>query len=331
MLYIILKSSSGFYNREGRWRQTLTEPIVEAKNLSKNYGAFQAVKGIDFSIYPGECFGILGPNGAGKTTTAAMMHCFLPLTSGSLNVFGMDTQRCQRQIKKRLGVVSQENNLDQELTVIENLIVYAGYFDLGKKAALAKAVKLLAFFNLTKKKDVSVEKLSGGMKRRLALARGLINDPELLILDEPTTGLDPEAKHLICQHLRLLKQQGLTIVLTTHYLEEASHLCDNLIIIDHGKIIETGSPQNLVAKHIGSHVLELEIPREKEALLLPELGEVANGCQRLGSVFFIYLKDNIQYVTAKLEQFPFISYRQLRPANLEDVFLKLTGKELDHD
>lgn len=309
----------------------MKEPIVIAKDLQKNYGDLQAVKGIDFKIYPGQCFGILGPNGAGKTTTVAMLYCFLPVTGGRLEVLGMDVSVSLRQIKKRLGVVPQENNLDLELTVLENLIIYASYFDIKKRIAEERALELLSFFNLMEKKDVDVEQLSGGMKRRLALARGLINSPEMLILDEPTTGLDPEARHMIWQHLRLLKQQGLTIVLTTHYLEEASQLCDHLFIIDQGEIIERGSPKTLVEKHIGKYVLELEFPSEKHQFLLKELNEYINGYQLLGGTLYLYLEGEDQSVANKLQHYPFISYQLLRPANLEDVFLKLTGKGLGHE
>ncbi len=311
---------------------TLRAPIVIAENLQKNYGDLQAVKSINFKIYPGQCFGILGPNGAGKTTTVAMLYCFLPVTEGKLEVLGMDVRGSQRQIKKRLGVVPQENNLDLELTVLENLIIYASYFDIKKVDAEKKALELLSFFELTEKKNVNVDSLSGGMKRRLALARGLINTPEILILDEPTTGLDPEARLIIWQHLRQLKQQGLTIVLTTHYLEEASQLCDDLFIIDHGEIIETGSPKDLVDKHIGKFVIELELPEEKQPLLLRELDSDINGHQLLGSTLFLYLTEEKSKIIAnKIQEYPFISYQLLRPANLEDVFLKLTGKGLGRE
>ena len=307
----------------------MNKPIVIAENLRKNYGDLQAVKGINFEIYSGQCFGILGPNGAGKTTTVAMLYCFLPLTEGRLEVLGMDVRGSQRQIKKRLGVVPQENNLDLELTVLENLIIYASYFDINKEDAEKRALQLLSFFELTEKKFVNVESLSGGMKRRLALARGLINSPDILILDEPTTGLDPEARLIIWQHLRQLKQQGLTIVLTTHYLEEASQLCDDLFIIDHGEIIETGSPKTLVEKHIGKYVIELELPEEKRQLFIKELASQINGYQLLGSTLFLYLsEEESQVITNKLLEYSFISYQLLRPANMEDVFLKLTGKGL---
>jgi len=306
----------------------LPDPIVIAKQLTKNYGSLQAVKGIDFNIYPGQCFGILGPNGAGKTTTVAMLYCFLPLTGGKLEVLGMDAKSQQRQIKQRLGIVPQDNNLDQELTVLENLVIYASYFEIKKKDAEKKALELLSFFNIMEKKDVDVEFLSGGMKRRLALARGLINTPDMLILDEPTTGLDPEARHMIWQHLRLLKQQGLTIVLTTHYLDEASHLCDHLFIIDQGEIIERGSPLTLVERHIGKYVLEVELPEEKQELVLTELAAEIYGHQLLGSTLFLYMRDENQALINRLQEYPFISYQLQRPANLEDVFLKLTGKGL---
>ncbi|MDW7675738.1 MAG: ATP-binding cassette domain-containing protein [Bacillota bacterium] len=305
--------------------------IVIAQKLTKNYGDLQAVKGIDFSVQAGQCCGILGPNGAGKTTTVAMLYCFLPVTSGKLEVVGLDVKLNQRLIKSRLGVVPQDDNLDLELSVLENLVIYAGYFGINKEEARLKAMELLAFFQLTEKKNVAVEQLSGGMKRRLALARGLINNPELLILDEPTTGLDPEARHIIWQHLRLLKQQGLTIILTTHYLEEASQLCDQLFIIDQGEIIESGAPTQLVEKHIGKYVIELELPPEERNQLIIELHNDIKGQQLLGSTLFLYLMDSEQAIAAKLKKYPKITYQLLRPANLEDVFLKLTGRGLSGD
>jgi lipooligosaccharide transport system ATP-binding protein len=312
----------------------MSQPIVLAENLTKNYGDFQAVKGIDFAIYPGQCYGILGPNGAGKTTTVAMIYCFLPVTAGKLEVLGLDVTRSRRQIKAQLGVVPQEDNLDQELTVLENLVIYANYFGIPKEVATGRAEQLLEFFKLAEKRKVSVEKLSGGMKRRLTLARGLINNPKLLILDEPTAGLDPEARHHIWHHLRQLKQQGMTVILTTHYLEEASQLCDYLLIIDQGKILAEGTPSGLVKKHTGKLVWQLEPAKEAAEFLvrqlrgmnLPEI--TAEHYRVIGNTLYLYLPEDNRQLSDSLRELPGITYRMLRPANLEDVFLKLTGRGL---
>jgi lipooligosaccharide transport system ATP-binding protein len=220
-----------------------SEVLIEATGLTKKFGDLTAVDGIDFKIFKGECFGFLGPNGAGKTTTMKMIHCVLPLTSGKLTVAGMDVTKNGREIKKMIGVAPQENNLDPDFTVFHNLIVYARYFDIPRAEAEKRAEELLRFVQLEEKRNVIIEHLSAGMKRRLILARSLINEPQILILDEPTTGLDPQARHLIWDKIRSLRKQEVTIVLTTHYMDEAAQLCDRLIIMDHGKIIEEGNLQ----------------------------------------------------------------------------------------
>jgi len=231
-----------------------SEVFMEAENLTKNFSDLVAVDSINFKILKGECFGFLGPNGAGKTTTMKMIHCFLPLTSGRLTVAGMDVAENGRGIKKIIGVAPQENNLDPDFTVFHNLMVYARYFDIPKAEAEKRAEELLKFVQLDDKRDVIIEHLSAGMKRRLILARALLNEPQILILDEPTTGLDPQARHLIWDKIRSLQKQGVTIVLTSHYMDEAAQLCDRLIIMDYGKIIEEGKPSDLIRKHVGEEV-----------------------------------------------------------------------------
>jgi lipooligosaccharide transport system ATP-binding protein len=225
---------------------------VSAKKLTKDYGAIRAVDQIDFEIAPAECFGFLGPNGAGKTTVMRMIHCFLPVTSGTLSVLGLDTAEHRSEIKARLGVMPQENNLDPDLSVFENLVVYARYFDIPKTVSADRAWGLLGFVGLREKARVNIKDLSGGMRQRLLLARSLINNPEILILDEPTTGLDPHSRHAVWEKMDYLKAEGTTLILTTHYMEEAEKLCDRVAIMDSGKIVVIDSPAKLMARHGGN-------------------------------------------------------------------------------
>lgn len=225
--------------------------IVSAKGLIKDYGPLRAVDNISFEIKRGECFGFLGPNGAGKTTVMGIIYCYMPPTSGDISVFGLDVVKHPSEIKGRLGVMPQDNNLDPDLSVLENLIVYARYFDIQEKNSRETAQELLKFVDLTGKIDVNIKDLSGGMKRRLLLARALINHPEILILDEPTTGLDPHSRHAVWDQLNTLKSRGITLLLTTHYMEEAETICDRVAIMDAGKIIITESPASLMAEHGG--------------------------------------------------------------------------------
>jgi lipooligosaccharide transport system ATP-binding protein len=225
------------------------ESIVDAKNLVKRYDGFTAVDGISFDVKKGECFGFLGPNGAGKTTTMRMIYGFSAPTSGDLNVFGVPVTENTRAIKRRVGIAPQELSLDPDLLVLQNLLIYASYFDIPKKEARRRADELLEFFHLKEKKGEKLDHLSGGMKRRLLVARALINKPEVLVLDEPTTGLDPQSRHDMWERVRDLKKQGVTTILTTHYMEEAEELCDRIVLIDHGKIVEEGRPSDLIAKH----------------------------------------------------------------------------------
>ena len=300
--------------------------IIEAHNLRKEYGQFVAVNNITFTIKTGECFGILGPNGAGKTTTIRMLYGGSPLTSGNLNVFGYNTTTESRLIKSRIGVCQQENNLDPDLTVQENLEVFARYFNIPKKEACERAKSLLTFNSLEHRAHAKVSELSGGLMRRLVLARALINKPELLILDEPTTGLDPQTRHQIWQRLEKLKAKGLTILLTTHYMEEASQLCDRLIIIDHGKILEEGKPRELIGKHVGNNVIEISDPSQE---ILENIQKHNLEFENLGHRLLIYDQgqqaENLYHALS-------VQYCDknciLRMATLEDVFLKLTGRDL---
>ncbi|MCI0850350.1 MAG: ATP-binding cassette domain-containing protein, partial [Chloroflexi bacterium] len=229
--------------------------IIHARNLVKRFGDLVAVDAIDLSVREGECFGLLGPNGAGKTSTVRMITCVSPVTAGELTVAGMDVAREPRRIKAILGVVPQDNNLDPDLTVWQNLAVYARYFDIPAEVARPRAEEMIELFQLADRRDEIVDKLSGGMQRRLIIARALINEPRILILDEPTAGLDPQARHLVWQKLRYLRSQGVTLLLTTHYMEEATHLCDRLVIMHLGKILAQGAPADLIERHVGRQVI----------------------------------------------------------------------------
>ncbi len=299
------------------------ETVIEASNLVKQFGSFRAVDTINFSVRPGEVFGFLGPNGAGKTTTMKMIQCASPRTSGSLSVFGLDPGTHSHEIKAMIGVVPQETNLDTEFSTIENLIVYSRYFGIPKEVAEERAEKLLDFVQLTEKRDVNIEKLSGGMKRRLILARALVNQPKLLILDEPTIGLDPQARHLIWEKLKLLRSLGNTIVLTTHYLEEAERLCDRLVIMNDGTILVEGSPAELVRDHVGSGIVEAEHSPE----VVECLSHMGISYEVTGDIVQV-VTDNPRLVAQELLRKCDAKQVLTRAATLEDVFLKLTGRGL---
>jgi lipooligosaccharide transport system ATP-binding protein len=280
--------------------------IVEAENLLKRFGDLVAVNQISFQVATGECFGILGPNGAGKTTTIRMVYAFSPMSGGSLKVFGLDISREWRRIKSRIGVCQQENSLDPDLTVLQNLEVFARYFDMPKREAREKAMELL------------------GMMRRLVLARSLINQPDLLVLDEPTTGLDPQSRHQLWARLEELREKGISILLTTHYMEEASRLCDRLIIIDHGLILVEGKPEELIRKHVGRNVIEIDGPTND---LRSFIQSRQFPSEDLGHRLIIYCEDRgelYQRITRDFCKEGCV----MRSATLEDVFLKLTGREL---
>jgi lipooligosaccharide transport system ATP-binding protein len=302
------------------------KPIVAARRLTKRYGDFEAVKGIDFEVCRQECFGFLGPNGAGKTTTMKMIHCASPVTSGELTVAGLDVMSHPREVKALLGVVSQNDNLDPDLSVRQNLVVYARYFDIPRSVALRRADELLELFQLSDRADATVHELSGGMKRRLVIARGLLNEPDVLILDEPTTGLDPQARHLVWQKVSYLKQTGTTLLLTTHYMDEAARLCDRLVIMHHGQILAEGSPAELIERHAGPEVLELHVgPAERQRVRQALAGDGA-GCASIEveDGLFIFCPD----ATALRARLHIDRDYIQRAATLEDVFLRLTGGKL---
>jgi lipooligosaccharide transport system ATP-binding protein len=299
--------------------------IIEGRNLTKKYGSLIAVDKIDFNVFKGECCGFLGPNGAGKTTTIKMIHCVLPLTDGELTVAGMEVTEKPREIKKMVGVAPQEDNLDPDFTVLKNLLVYARYFDIPNAKAAERAKELLKFFQLEQKEQVLIGELSTGMKRRLILARALINNPQLLLLDEPTTGLDPQARHLVWDEIRSLHKRGVTIILTTHYMDEAAQLCDRTLIMDNGKIIEEGSPATLVKKHIGEEVLEIDYDEKVLQTLKEKFPEAR--LEVLSDKIHVFTTQPHGVFESFLKDFP-SKGAAIRNANLEDVFLKLTGRQL---
>jgi len=302
-----------------------SEVLIKAKGLTKKFDDFLAVDQIDFQVLKGECFGFLGPNGAGKTTSMRMVQCVLPLTGGSLQVSEMDVSREGREIKKMIGVAPQEDNLDPDFTVLHNLIVYARYFDIPKKEATRRGEELLRFVQLDEKKEVIIDELSSGMKRRLILARALINEPRILILDEPTTGLDPQARHLIWDKIRSLRKEGVTIVLTTHYMEEAAQLCDRTVIMDLGKIIEEGKPLELIKKHVGEEVLEVGYDDEVLKFLQTTFPDAR--LEVSGDRIQVFTNQARGVFSQILNKYSFKA-AMIRDANLEDVFLKLTGRRL---
>ncbi len=299
--------------------------IIVAESLTKRFGELVAVDGISFGVREGEMFGFLGPNGAGKTTTMRMIQCVSPKDSGNLLVAEMDVGTKPREIKQILGVSPQEENLDPDFTVIENLTIYSRYFGISKREAETRSSKWLDFFQLQGKKDTLIDKLSGGMKRRVLLARAMLNEPRILILDEPTVGLDPQARHLIWDLLRQLRSKGITIILTTHYMEEAAQLCDRLVIMDNGKILAEGKPKELVEKHIASNVIETvnkpEViacaKKHKQDVQLESAGDMVH-------IFTNRPKETLTYLMDECK----IESTTVRESTLEDVFLKLTGRML---
>lgn len=302
--------------------------VITAENLTKRYGDVTAVDGITFRVPAGEAFGLLGPNGAGKSTTMKMIGGVSQRTSGSLNIMGLDPEQHGPEVRAHLGVVPQQDNLDEELKVRDNLLVYGRYFGLPMSYLKPKADELLEFAQLTDKAKSKVDALSGGMKRRLTIARSLINEPRILLLDEPTTGLDPQARHILWDRLFRLKEQGVTLILTTHYMDEAEQLCDRLIVVDKGKIMAEGSPASLIREYSTREVLELRFGSERNASVGAELEGIGERLETLPDRVLIYAHDG----EAALEQ---VTARGLRPvtslvrrSSLEDVFLRLTGRSL---
>jgi lipooligosaccharide transport system ATP-binding protein len=301
-------------------------PAVLARQLTKRFGDFTAVDAIDLDVRAGECLGLLGPNGAGKTTSVRMIHAYLPITAGELLVLGFPVDREPAAVKRRLGLVPQEDTLDPDLTPWENLLVFARYFDIPRREARRRAADLLEFVQLANRAHHPLDALSGGMKRRLLIARALLNEPELLVLDEPTTGLDPQARHLVWQRLRALKAQGITQVLTTHYMEEAAQLCDRVALMHGGRILRQGRPADLVRAEIGEEVVEV---RGDEALLgaaLAALDGESLRWERAADTLYLYCADGRSLLPALSALRP--PHLLHRPATLEDLFLKVAGRSL---
>ena len=305
-----------------------SEVLVRARELTKRFGSFTAVNAVDFDVHVGEAFGFLGPNGAGKTSTMRMIACSSPVSDGELSVIGMDPRSQAAQIKARLGVVPQTDNLDTELSVLENLLMYARYFDLPMSVARPRAAELLEFMQLSERAKDQVEPLSGGMKRRLTIARALINEPELLILDEPTTGLDPQARHLLWERLYRLKQRGATLIITTHYMDEAEQLCDRLVVMDKALIVAEGTPRQLIEQYATREVLELRVPEAFRAGMDGRLDGLAERVEELPDRYLLYAADGEQALEGVHAREIPIESALVRRATLEDVFLRLTGRSL---
>ena len=299
---------------------------VHAEKLRRTFNGFEAVLGIDFTIKSGECYGFLGPNGAGKTTTVSMIQGHLPISGGKLHLLGGDMEKDPSSIKAKIGVVPQENNLDRDLTVLQNLITYARYFNIPKAVAKERGLELLEFMQLGERADAKITTLSGGMQRRLAIARALINRPRLLILDEPTTGLDPQARLMIWQRLQSLKKEGMTIILTTHYMDEAERLCDRIGMMDHGLLLIEGEPGELIESEVGKDVIEIAVTESEPEKLRDLLKRIDVPFERHGENFYLYPKSVSDVMPSLLT----IEHNKIlhRRASLEDLFLRLAGRSL---
>jgi lipooligosaccharide transport system ATP-binding protein len=308
--------------------ETPSTSLIHARGLTKRFGDFTAVDAIDFDVAPAEAFGFLGPNGAGKTSTMRMIGSVSPISDGTLTVLGLDPRTNGPQIRARVGVVPQQDTLDTELTVRENLVLYGRYFGLSREECGRRADELLDFAQLTERQNDEVEPLSGGMKRRLTIARALINEPELLLLDEPTTGLDPQARHLLWDRLYRLKQRGVTLVLTTHYMDEAEQLCDRLVVMDKAKIVAEGSPRQLIERYSTKEVTELRFPADIQDSLDGKLDGLAERIERLADRVLLYADDGEAVAVAAHERGLKPDTVLVRRSTLEDVFLRLTGRSL---
>ncbi len=304
------------------------DPLIHARGLVKRFGDFTAVAGIDVDVGRGEAFGFLGPNGAGKSSTMRMIGCVSRPTAGTLRILGMDPRRDGPAIRARLGVCPQLDSLDPELTVAENLVTYARYFGIPRRTAKARAAELLEFVQLAERAESRVEPLSGGMKRRLTIARALVNNPDIALLDEPTTGLDPQARHLVWDRLFRLKQQGMTLVLTTHYMDEAEQLCDRLVVMDGGRIVAEGSPRALIERYSTREVVELRFPETASDDVAGKLAELGERVEVLPDRILLYAEDGDAAADAvhRLGLAP--ASVLVRRSGLEDVFLHLTGRTL---
>ena len=295
-----------------------TKPVILARGLTKRFGDIEAVKGVDFEVSRACCVGLLGPNGAGKTTTMRMIMGLSTVTAGTLTVFDVPVQKISRAEKARIGLVPQDNNLDSDITVQENLIVYGSYFGISAAEIRGRVPELLSFMQLEDRANARVNQLSGGMQRRLVIARALIGESELVILDEPTTGLDPQARVLIWKQLLSLKKRGKTLLLTTHYMDEAERLCDRIIVIDHGNILDEGTPEELIARHVKGHVIEVQKP------IPASLGESGVDHEDIGDAVLFYVEFPREFIASLPDETAYLH----RKANLEDVFLRLTGRQL---
>lgn len=303
-------------------------PVIVADNLTKKYKEFAAVDGISFEVAPGESFGLLGPNGAGKSTTMRMVGAVSTRTSGTLSILGLDPNNHGPEIRSQLGVVPQQDNLDHELRVRDNLIVYGRYFGMPLKAISTRADELLEFAQLADRAKSKVDDLSGGMKRRLTIARALVNDPRILLLDEPTTGLDPQARHILWDRLFRLKEQGTTLVLTTHYMDEAEQLCDRLVVVDKGTIMAEGSPAELIRAHSSREVLEVRFGSDRNAVVAEQIAGLGDRVEVLPDRILIY-SDNGESILVRITELGLEPITSLvRRSSLEDVFLRLTGRSL---
>jgi lipooligosaccharide transport system ATP-binding protein len=304
------------------------ESLISARGLTKKFGDFTAVDGIDFDVAKGESFGLLGPNGAGKSTTMRIIAATSRRTSGTISILGRDPEEHGPQVRAHLGVVPQQDNLDTELTVTENLYIYGRYFGLSKKFVNKKVEELLAFAQLEEKKDVKVEALSGGMKRRLTIARALVSEPDILMLDEPTTGLDPQARHILWDRLFRLKEDGVTLIITTHFMDEAEQLCDRLVVMDKGKIMAEGSPAELIKKYSTREVLEVRFGSDRNKEVAPILREMCDRIEELPDRILLYVEDGEALLEKIVSKKLHPNTSLVRRSSLEDVFLRLTGRSL---
>ena len=306
----------------------MSEELIVARGLTKKFGDFTAVDGIDFSVYRGESFGLLGPNGAGKSTTMRIIGATSQRTSGDLTILDKDPEKFGPQIRAHLGVIPQKDNLDEQLTVTENLYIYGRYFGLSNKFIKGKIEELLEFAQLEEKRDAKVESLSGGMKRRLTIARALVSEPDILMLDEPTTGLDPQARHILWDRLFRLKERGVTLVITTHFMDEAEQLCERLIVIDRGKIMAEGSPADLIKKYSSKEVLEVRFGSENNEVVADQLRDKCERLEVLPDRILLYSENAEQVLEEIIRAGMHPKTSLVRRSSLEDVFLRLTGRTL---
>ena len=306
----------------------MSEELIVARGLTKNFGDFTAVDGIDFTVYRGESFGLLGPNGAGKSTTMRIIGATSQRTSGDITILGKDPEKFGPPIRAHLGVIPQKDNLDEQLTVTENLYIYGRYFGLSPKFIKGKVDELLEFAQLEEKRDAKVESLSGGMKRRLTIARALVSEPDILMLDEPTTGLDPQARHILWDRLFRLKEKGVTLVITTHFMDEAEQLCERLIVIDRGKIMAEGSPTDLIKRYSSKEVLEVRFGSEKNEELAEKLKDKCERLEVLPDRILLYAEDAEKSLEEIMKSGMHPKTSLVRRSSLEDVFLRLTGRTL---